>query len=63
MDPFLLPNMSCHHCARVVTHTVHGIDPTSIVTIDVQSRTLEIVSDVDRDVFARALDSAGYHEA
>ena len=57
---FEVKNMSCVHCASVISQTVKLIDPDAKVAIDLGSKKLTIDSEEERHEFASALTDAGY---
>lgn len=63
MIEFKVEDMSCGHCASVITKTVKELDAQAKVEIDLGSKTVRIESDEDRATLAQALDEAGYPTA
>jgi copper chaperone len=63
MIEFTLPTMTCGHCVKTVTETVHRIDAQAQVSIDLAAHTLHIESSQPAPVFAAALTEEGYSPA
>lgn len=55
-----VPDMTCGHCAGVVTKAVQGVDPGARVDVDLKSQTVSIETSADAAKVAEALDTAGY---
>lgn len=55
-----LPDMTCGHCVRTVTETVHKVDAAAQVTIDLPTHNLRIESTLAADAFKAALATEGY---
>ncbi len=60
MIEFKVDDMSCGHCASVITRTVKELDADASVKVDLARKAVQIESSVDRAVIAEALDEAGY---
>ncbi len=63
MIEMTLPDMTCGHCVRTVTNTVHQIDASAKVTIDLPTHHLRIESDRPAEAFKAALADEGYPAA
>jgi copper chaperone len=63
MIEFKVPDMSCSHCASVITKTVKQVDPQATIEIDLSSHTVKVDSTEDRASLADALAEAGYPAA
>ena len=63
MIEFKVEDMSCGHCASVITRTVRELDAQARVEIDLAGKTVRIESSEDRATLAQALDEAGYPTA
>lgn len=63
MIEFKLPDMSCGHCAGVVTKALKAADPACEVEVDVAAQTVKVKSAESRDGLADALFDAGYPPA
>jgi copper chaperone len=60
---FLIPNMTCGHCARTVTEAVHAADPAALVQIDLPTHEVKVETDRTRDEVVARLTAAGYAPA
>jgi copper chaperone len=58
-----LPTMTCGHCVRTVTETVHAVDAAAKVEVDLPTQRVRIESQQPQDAFARALAEEGYAPA
>lgn len=63
MIEMTLPTMTCGHCVRTVTETVHRVDDQATVRIDLPSHQLQIDSTQPVQAFAAALTEEGYAPA
>ena len=57
---FNLPDMSCGHCAGVITRTVKQLDASATVHVDLPSKKVTVETTQDRQTVASALAEAGY---
>lgn len=60
---FEVKNMSCGHCASVISQTVKLVDPDAKVAVDIAGKKITIDSEEDRGKFASALTDTGYPTA
>ena len=60
MMEFKVDDMSCGHCAGVITKTVQGLDAQARVEVDLAQKKVAIESNQERAVIAAALEEAGY---
>ena len=60
MMEFKVDDMSCGHCASVITKTVQALDAQARVEVDLTQKKVAIESNQERAVIAAALDEAGY---
>lgn len=60
MIELILPTMTCGHCVRTVTDTVHRVDAQATVDIDLATHRVRIDSQRPSDEFAKALAEEGY---
>lgn len=60
---FHIKNMSCGGCARSVTKAIQSVDAQAKVTIDPDTRKVEVASMRPRADFEMALQRAGYPAA
>ena len=63
MLQFDLPAMSCNHCVRVITDTVHALDPQARVSVDLASHRVQVETTQPQPAVAAALAEAGYPPA
>lgn len=55
-----VPDMTCGHCAGVVTKAVQSVDAGARIDIDLKSQTVSVETSADAAMVAQALDTAGY---
>lgn len=55
-----VPDMTCGHCAGVVTKAIQSVDAGAEVSIDLKTQTVTIAANCDDAAFQQALDVAGY---
>ena len=60
MIELTLPTMTCGHCVRTVTDTVHRVDPQARLDVDLPQHRVQIESLRPADDFRRALADEGY---
>jgi len=60
MTKLKVSDMTCGHCAGVVTEAVKGVDPKAQVEVDVMSKSVSITSAIDSQKFVAAIRDAGY---
>jgi copper chaperone len=60
MIEFEVKDMSCGHCASVITKTVKLVDPEAKVQVDLGGKKVTVESTEDRTSFAEAITEAGY---
>ena len=63
MIELTLPTMTCGHCVRTVTETVHKLDPTAKLSIDLPTHKVQIESGRPAGEFRSALTEEGYAPA
>lgn len=67
MIEFKLPDMSCGHCVKSVTATVHKLDPNARLEFDLPQRTVRIETtaseEASRQALSAALSAEGYPPA
>lgn len=63
MIEFTLNDMTCGHCASVVTRTVRELDANARVDIDLAHKRVQVDSTQDRARLVEALTEAGYPPA
>lgn len=57
---FLIADMTCAHCAGVITKAIIAIDGSATIRIDIDARTAAIASTAGADEIAHAIAEAGY---
>jgi copper chaperone len=57
---FDVQGMSCAHCERAVTQALQQVDPKAQVRIDLAHGKVQVQSEQDREVLARAIREEGY---
>ena len=57
---FRVPDMKYGGCAKGVTRAITSLDPSSEVEIDLDAREVTVVSSLEEDAVASALERAGY---
>lgn len=57
---FKVPDMSCGHCAGVITKTVQALDANATVSVDLPAKKVTLQTTQDRATVAAALAEAGY---
>lgn len=55
-----IPDMSCGHCAGVITKALKEIDPQAVLSFDMPNHGLQVETTQTADAVARALAGAGY---
>lgn len=63
MTKLKVSDMTCGHCAGVITEAVKGVDPSATVSVDVMSKSVSISSSTDVQRFVAAIREAGYDPA
>lgn len=58
-----IPDMSCGHCAGVITNTIKGLDNSAVVEFDMAARTATINTSAGQAEVSAALAQAGYPAA
>jgi copper chaperone len=60
MTTFTIPDMTCGHCAGVVTETVKSLDPGAEVQVEVMDKKVSVKSTASDRAILAALAEAGY---
>ena len=60
MIEFIIPTMTCSHCVRTVTETVHKLDAAAQVDIELSSHRVRIESARPEAELRAALAEEGY---
>jgi len=57
---FIVPDMSCEHCKKTITAALKNIKGVKDVIIDLNTKRVEVISEVDKDKIISAIEDAGY---
>lgn len=60
MIELTLPTMTCGHCVKTITETVHKLDAAARVQADLATHTVQIESTQPADTLKKALAEEGY---
>lgn len=60
---FHIQNMTCGGCVRSVTKAIQSVDPVAKVSVDPNTRKVDITSERPRVEFETVLQRAGYPAA
>lgn len=60
MPSFDVRGMTCGHCVKAVTASIHEIDPSAKVDVDLAAGVVKVESDRPADSIAKAIVEAGY---
>lgn len=60
MIELTLPTMTCGHCVKAVTATVHQVDAAATLQVDLPTHQVRIESTYPAEDFRRALAEEGY---
>jgi len=60
MTSFDVRGMTCGHCVKAVTASIHEIDPAAKVDVDLASGVVKVESGRPADAIAKAIVEAGY---
>ncbi|CUI05691.1 heavy-metal-associated domain-containing protein [Massilia antarctica] len=55
-----IPDMSCGHCAGVITKTVKELDQDAVIAFDMPARTVELNTTAAQERIVTSLANAGY---
>ncbi len=55
-----IPDMSCGHCAGVITKALKGLDPDTTVQFNMPAHTADVTTIEKLDVVVETLAAAGY---
>jgi copper chaperone len=55
-----VPDMSCGHCAGVITKALRQLDPAAVVGFDMHNRQVQVDTAQSVADIVKALDAAGY---
>jgi len=57
---FIVPDMSCEHCKKTITSALKKINGIKDVIIDLNTKRVEIIGEVEEDKIISAIEDAGY---
>jgi len=57
---FKIENMTCGGCARSVTATIKELDQNAVVNIDIESKWVEVETNVPEQEVVEALNEDGF---
>ena len=57
---FDIPDMSCGHCASVITKALQQLDADAMISIDLPGKKVTVETAHERQTVADALAEAGY---
>lgn len=60
MPSFDVRGMTCGHCVKAVTASIHEIDAAAKVDVDLATGVVKVQSDRPADAIAKAIVEAGY---
>ncbi len=55
-----VPDMSCGHCAGVITKAIKEVDPGAEVKVDLPGKTVAVTTTAPKHSISAALERAGY---
>lgn len=55
-----VPDMSCAHCAGVITKALRALDPAAVVGFDMHNHQVQVDTTQSATAVAAALEAAGY---
>lgn len=57
---YSVPGISCGHCKAAIEGEVGKLADVELVTVDVETKQVTVVGDVDEPTIRSAIDEAGY---
>lgn len=60
MLKLVVPEMTCGHCANIVTKALKSVDPQARIDIDLETKNVAVTSSADAKTLEAALQEAGY---
>ena len=60
MTSFQVIDMTCHHCVKSITTSVHTVAPEASVLCDVAAHTVTVTGAHDDKLVEKAIQEAGY---
>lgn len=63
MIEFQIPDMTCGHCASMVSSALAQADPDCKISVDLAQRKVSVLTTEDKSLLVEALTEAGYPPA
>jgi copper chaperone len=63
VQTYSVPAISCDHCVNAITGEVTKVPGVAQVDVDLKTKTVTVVGDVDDAAIRTAIDDAGYDVA
>jgi copper chaperone len=60
MTSFQVIDMTCNHCVKSITTSVHSVAPDASVLCDVAAKTVEVTGHHDQQLVEKAIRAAGF---
>lgn len=60
MQRFEIPDMTCGHCVKTITHAVKAIDAKAEVQADLAKHSIDVASAASAASLSAAIAAAGY---
>jgi len=57
---FNIPDMTCGHCAKAITHALQQLDPAATLSVDLPTKKVIVQTTQGREQVAAVLTEAGY---
>ena len=57
---FQVSGISCSHCVTIVENAVKAVDHSAVVTVDLETGHVDVLSDQSRQDIILAIENAGY---
>lgn len=58
---FLVPDMTCGHCVKTITDTIHEFSPNAVIQADPKTHWLTVEAEsIDPQTIIMKLQAAGY---
>jgi len=56
-----VPDISCEHCAKTISDSIHVMEPDAKVDVDVNAKTVTVESEASEESIKQSIVAAGYH--
>ena len=57
---FNIPDMTCGHCVKAITHALRELDPVATLSVDLPAKKVIVQTTQGREQVAAVLTQAGY---